>query len=673
MSFIYRKEIDGLRALAIIPVVLYHANILGFSGGYIGVDIFFAISGFLITSIILRDLRKGTFSFSNFFQRRIRRIFPALFVVISMTSIFGYFYFLYPDDLEGLGKSIFSQSIFLSNIFFMRKTGYFDQLAETQPLLHLWTLSVEEQFYLLFPVILFTVFAFFKKKLLPIVSTLLILSFALSIYLVNFNPGNTFTIPLIPDLWGRSLNLTAGFYILPSRAWELLVGSVIAITALSIKSKSYAEIVSAIGIGAIIYSITQFDANTRFPGFAAMLPVLGSAAIIISNVNTKTYVGKFLSSSLLVWVGLISYSLYLWHWPVLVFGKIILSQPDTIDYLAMILLSASLAWITYILIETPFIKRRFLYNKNTMMFVGILSFIVLGTFGYCMKYINTNVHLPQYTQNLFAARDDRGPRYAECILNKNLETLENDGPCLLGQPLVETRDDFIILGDSHSGEIFHVIDNLAKQNEVTGSLFYSSECVPIPNVSRKIPGNECYQTKNIAINYLTNNNIKNILLVARWNYYTGSNDAGFIGDADTRIFSKEESRVVFEQNLIEMVEMLNKQGVHITIMSQVPEHTNFNPRDVFYKAIRERTPPKFDRVSMSDHRNYNDFTDKIFKKLERDYGVEIINPEQFFCSDKEGCLFELNNKILYRDADHLNYTGAKELEPLFEDYIDSLK
>ena len=360
----YRAEIDGLRALAVIPVMLFHAGIESFSGGFVGVDVFFVISGYLITTILLEDIENNRFSIVNFYERRARRILPALFVVMIATSIAAWM-LMNPLELRKFGNALLGVASFSSNIIFWRGTGYFHESSEFNPLIHTWSLAVEEQYYLLFPIFLILAWKLGKKR------TLLTICFVAAVSL------------LLSELWWRKYP-TANFYLAPTRAWELLAGSLTAfwINKRGVKANNT---LSLLGFVAIFFSIFAYSKNTPFPSVYALVPVAG-VMLLILFAGEGTWVAKFLSIKLIVGIGLISYSTYLWHQPVLalmrLFAKeITLPMGSTTIALTLCMLLGYLSW-RYI--ETPFRKRNFL-NTNLLLVCGLASLLVLACIGFLSK------------------------------------------------------------------------------------------------------------------------------------------------------------------------------------------------------------------------------------------------------------------------------------------------
>ena len=332
----YRPDIDGIRALAVVPVVLFHAGIWPFSGGYIGVDVFFVISGYLITTILVNDVRAEKFSVVRFYDRRIRRIFPALFLMMGLCFIASWFILL-PSHFEDFSESAFAAAIFLSNVQFWREAGYFGADAELAPLLHTWSLAVEEQFYVVFPLLL----ALIHRRGLPLLKVILagtfFVSFFLSVYFVKIAPE-------------------AAFYLTPMRAWELMAGSILAVGGVApITNRKLAEGVALGGAVLILVSVFSFSQETPFPGLAALLPVVGTAALIHSGANSDTVIRRVLSIRPLVFIGLVSYSFYLFHWPIFVFYRHLegVDGPAYIRW-ALVFVSFFCAWLSWRFVESPF-------------------------------------------------------------------------------------------------------------------------------------------------------------------------------------------------------------------------------------------------------------------------------------------------------------------------------
>ncbi len=357
---VYRKEIDGLRALAVIPVILFHAG-LGVSGGYVGVDIFFVISGYLITSIILRELTAGTFSLIHFYERRIRRILPALFFVIFVCLPFAWLWLL-PHELKSFAESVVAVVLFSSNILFWQESEYFATGAEYIPLLHTWSLAVEEQYYVIYPLLMLLLWRFGRYWLVALILLTGLLSLGLS-------------------EWGWRYFPEANFYLLPTRAWELMLGALLAFYLFRHKQPGGAirQWGSLLGILFIVAAVFFFDSDTPFPGFYALVPTTGAALIILfTTEGTLAY--WLLSQRLMVGMGLVSYSAYLWHQPLFVFARIrSMDTPSLGLMLALSIATFVLAYLTWLIIERPFRNKRFLARKTLFFIAAIAALLLLGT------------------------------------------------------------------------------------------------------------------------------------------------------------------------------------------------------------------------------------------------------------------------------------------------------
>lgn len=664
----YRSDIDGLRALAIIPVVLFHAGFSLFSGGFVGVDVFFVISGFLISSIILRELNNGNFSFLKFFERRVRRILPALLVVTSFTLLFGYKLLLYPGEFNELSKSVFAMSSLLSNVFFLRKIDYFNFTTEQFPLLHTWTLSVEEQFYIVFPILLLITYKYIKNKIVLLFILLAISSFIYSVYLVNIVPGENFSMPFLPKIWGGSINETAGFYLLTTRAWEFLCGVIVTLLSISIKSKQLSELIGFIGLSLLVFAITQFDSRTEFPGLLALIPVTGSLMIIISNNHQTTLVGKILSWRPMLWAGLLSYSLYLWHWPVFVYAKIAFVEISLIGTWLLVVLSFILSYLSYKYVETPFRKSNPKYSSLFVVASGITMLVIFAFIGLSLSYLNVSNVAPAFAQKVFEARE-YGVLENNCLINKKADDYLSKGPCYLGTKDSSLPISFVLWGDSHAGTLIDTINSLATKHNVRGAVFVSSACAPIEGVSSSPPKSECETVKKLALEFIKVKNVSTVVLAAKWNTYLGEEPISpqhyLLIDSDSRGVSKSESKIVFEKRLRMMLNNMSENKRNVFILKQVPRYDKYNPRKTFYDSIAIGHIPKLPTISLSKHLANNQTSDEIIDKMDSIKDIMIINPSETFCQ-QETCYLEMDNTILYRDISHLNTAGVQILEKKLE-------
>ncbi|MEN9920684.1 MAG: hypothetical protein RL538_577 [Candidatus Parcubacteria bacterium] len=371
----YRADIEGLRGIAVLSVVFFHFDYQWFSGGALGVDMFFVISGFLITSLIVREQKQNTFSLSEFWSRRIRRILPALTVFMLAISLYMYSENPPFSSFENVGEAITTQSVFVSNIYFLHTVNLLEPANSTrpEPLTHTWSLSVEEQFYVIFPLLLIILLSYSRNITITGLAVVTTTSFIFFIYLTELDPFGNF--PFSDHVY---LNIIGGFYMFPARAWELLLGSLGALVAIRLSPKG-ARALSAsgallIGVGLIVTII--------LPGWERTLPVLGTLFIIIANTSSETPVKKFLSWSPLVWVGSISYSLYLWHWPIYQFYREAHGYAEVPLHrsIGLLIVSLTIAAISYEFVEKPFLKKKN-WNRKKVYLFGIGAMIITALAG----------------------------------------------------------------------------------------------------------------------------------------------------------------------------------------------------------------------------------------------------------------------------------------------------
>lgn len=366
----YRREVDGLRALAVVPVILFHGGFTAFSGGFVGVDVFFVISGYLITSIILTDLEASQFSLVRFYERRARRILPALFLVMAASSFFAYSWMM-PDEFKNFGQSLIATSTFSNNILLAITSDYWSIASEFKPLLHTWSLGVEEQYYIIFPLLMIIFWAYFRNWTL----------FVLSVF---------FVISMISAVWGVVHVPTMAFYALPTRAWEILLGAFaayfLAHNKIDVSAKNRNQVLSLIGVAMIIVPVFIFNQKYPSPGLTTLAPTVGVVLIILFALE-GTLVHQFLSSRAMVGIGLISYSLYLWHQPLFALARVYLEEaPGTAVFVALIALAFALAYLTWRFVETPF-RNRAIIGKGTVAIISVLGSLSFCVFGY---YLNVS-------------------------------------------------------------------------------------------------------------------------------------------------------------------------------------------------------------------------------------------------------------------------------------------
>lgn len=441
----YRREIDGLRAIAVLPVMLYHAGLHAFSGGFVGVDIFFVISGYLITSIVLAELQGSRFTLLKFYERRARRILPALFLVMGVSSIISPALLL-PDELKNFGQSLVAATLSSNNCLLAITSGYWNLASEFKPLLHTWSLGVEEQYYIIFPLLLILGWRFFRPRIGAILIAAGLISFSAACYGVVWKP----------DL---------AFFLLPTRAWEIIVGCLTALYLGKLRGYIRAararQAFGALGITLILASFLFFDRNNPSPGLSMLMPVLGAALVIIFATE-ETMAGRLLGSRVLVALGLISYSAYLWHQPLFSFARVYsLDAPGVHIMLLLALLSIALAYLTYRFVEVPFRKREGLGRVSIWYSACICSalFISFGfylhkSYGLAHRMFDMNVvsvadiDKAIYNQRVFTMKKDEfardggikilvvGNSFARDFVNMTTETFD------LSNAEIVYRDDF---------------------------------------------------------------------------------------------------------------------------------------------------------------------------------------------------------------------------------------
>jgi peptidoglycan/LPS O-acetylase OafA/YrhL len=500
-NFTYRPDLDGLRAVAVLLVVFEHLR-TRVTGGYIGVDVFFVISGYLISSVIISDMTSGSFSLAKFYERRIRRIVPALLVMILVVALLAYRCFV-PSEITAFAWSALAAQFSVSNLLFAHQTGYFDAPSTFKPLLHTWSLAVEEQFYLLFPIFLVVVRPRAARRLNAAIWIVVVLSFAVACIWVRRDP-------------------TVAFYFAPLRAWELLIGTIVSQRFVpAVHNKVYRNLAAAVGMLLILVPGFVYTGETQFPGLAALPPCLGTALVIWTGETGTSFIHKLLSFRPLVFVGLISYSLYLWHWPILVFQKTNLLLVDApmgskrvqIAVFGVSFLVAVLSWQ---LIETPFRKGRFRPGRRSLFVVsgtafaslGFVAFYMIVTNGISSRFNGEALEVSRYTSF------DPSQAYREKLCH-----LEPDDKFSTYRPDICLKNDsarkhYLLLGDSHGAQLYLGLSTVFP--EINFSQATVAQCRPFvtPAVNAKP---DCLKMlEYVYREYLVHHHVDEVLLAGRW-------------------------------------------------------------------------------------------------------------------------------------------------------------
>ncbi|WP_100643252.1 acyltransferase family protein [Alteromonas facilis] len=644
MKLNYRPDIDGLRAVAVLPVIFFHAGFDFFSGGYLGVDVFFVISGFLITNILLNELYDGRFSIVNFYERRARRILPALFVVLLATTIVGAI-FMSPYEFKEYSQSLFSVVLFLSNIFFYLEIDYFSLAAEEMPLLHTWSLAIEEQYYLLFPPFLFIAYKFGVRIVLYFLVFIAILSFSLMLIQMD------------------SVDNSAAFYWPITRAWELLAGSICAIFSSS-RSRQF-NYIADIGLLILLGSIILWPENTVHPNQLTLLPVVATCLIVLfPNENSISF--KLLSREKVVFIGLISYSLYLWHQPVFAFLRMkTFGHPSLVIFSAAIVVTFFLAIVSYKYIETPF-RNKARYTRAYVFYLslfGISFFSLMGLTGHFTQGLPERfVYLEQFEDSI-----KHSAKRKECHASDRNYITPQDA-CIYFN---HTNVKWATFGDSHTVEPAYALAEMLERKQIGLQHHSYSGCVPALNFTLK-NREMCSQWLNETLTYLEQQSeVENVLVGFRYSYGIFGDNVGIypqipkaieLDIVDSSDINDNEKLELYWLNLSEIISRLVDSNKTVWLLDPIPElpvhiSKGANPFSIYGKS----TLLDLYRATSSEyyHKRHNFILDKL-NTLNENKGVRRIRVYDLFC-DEDGCPAVIDNKALYFDDDHLSVDGARIL------------
>ncbi|WP_018927570.1 acyltransferase family protein [Pseudomonas umsongensis] len=639
-TFGNRRDIDGLRALAVIPVVLFHFGFSTFSGGFVGVDVFFVISGFLITSILFREIGAQRFSFVDFWARRARRIIPALSVVLLATLALGWL-LLTAKDFSELGRTVRYQSLFISNILFMREDGYFQPASELKPLLHTWSLAVEEQYYIFFPLLMVLLMRHVRHWRWMLFAMLLV-SFGLNIAYIDRKPD-------------------VAFFSLPTRAWELLCGAMLAVLPASkqaVRPWLY-QSVGVAGLTAVLVAVFTFDKATVFPGWAALLPVLGATALIWSGGYGSTWSGQVLSARALVWIGLLSYSLYLWHWPVYVYANATsIDGIQPLEATGWMLLALGLAWLSWRFVELPFRERLLLAGRKPVLLGGLLAMIALAVTG---SMVRSADGFPQrLTGKALEYAQSREWRAGQMKCMLVTSDKELDKACLVGgnEEIPATQ---MFWGDSHAAALLPAIESSAKREGRPVWLYSMSACPPVLSNDLR---QRCKDFNEQTMERVRSLQIKDVVLASNWNLYIYGRE-----DGDKKVLLNQYDNMAQAEERMAMalkarVAAIRGAGAQVWLFKEVPLQRKGSIDRLTSLARIGRSAEGLGRP-LEEHLARQRFLNTLFDSLSAaDSGVHVIDPTPLMCVGQI-CSIEVNGHSQYKDEDHLSDAGSARLSPLF--------
>ena len=622
----YRREIDGLRALAVIPVIFFHAGFDTFSGGFVGVDVFFVISGYLITTIILTEKESNTFTLLGFYERRARRILPALFFVI-FSCMFMAWFCLFPDDMKLFSESIVSVTLFASNVFFWRDTNYFATAAELKPLLHTWSLAVEEQYYALFPIFILSTWRLGRRWII------LLLTFAAFLSLAAAQ-------------WGSFNMPAATFFLLPTRCWELLIGVFVSfylfrncnarVTVVK-TSQSISQTFSAIGLLLITYAVFTFNKKTPFPGLYALVPTIGTALIILFATQ-KTFVGNLLGRRLFVGIGLISYSAYLWHQPLFAFSRLhSIGEPSKLQLVALACAAFFLAYLTWKYVETPFRERNKITRKQVFLCCALFNtiFIGIGTLGHFSngfeKIYQLRLSPEQYEiYSYISINNDEVVREGKCSLRDDQSYKNFSLEC---QNVNKNEPTLLIWGDSHAAALSKGLREVHK-NVIQ---YTASACPPIVDVNILNRPN-CMDINDFVKKEISRLKPNKIFLHANWYLYK---------DYDLKL--KIDSTITSIRKI--------SPETHITIIGSAPQYLPSLPKVMLMSGI------DLSQVTFAQMSLYSELTlmDKELQQIAKDQDVEFLSPINSLCLESKcQIVTKYENKMMPTafDYGHLTVGGS---------------
>lgn len=673
MALEYRREIDGLRAVAVVSVVAYHAGVPGFGGGFVGVDVFFVISGFLISTLLVVELQtRGSIDLLAFYARRARRLLPAFFLVVAVTLLLGWL-FLVPleSEQDSLASSVVAAAVYLANVHFAQTTaGYFDAPSELQPMLHTWSLAVEEQFYFLWPILLLAcgwIAARWRTGLAPLIWGLLAVIFAASLLFSWLSAA------------GSERAAHVAFFILPSRAWELAVGALLALALMRSAQnlpRSVGATLTAVGLLAIAISVIVFAHGMPFPSATALLPTLGAAAVIAGTwVTPQSAAARLLASPPMVAVGLLSYSWYLWHWPLLAIVRAHeLGVKEVWRDSLVAVFALGLAAATYLLVESPVRRRQV---AGAWSNIRILGAAAIGALLIIAGARTLQAHAVIAANEGALARlarvsADKGWSRLRCFhdAGKSFEALRPRRACM--QP-ADAKKYIVVWGDSHADHLASMLETATAAHAVGLLPRTMSGCPPLLKVDIIRTGKAregCAQFNRAVLDEideaLRRDEVLGIVLSGRWSHYLGTPE--LTGDHTEDIVAQpghKASASAAPEALVEGLRAtlgaLAQRGIKVVVVAPLPEQRFNVPMCLARRPVEFCSVPR-DRAEQHRARALA----LVHAAIGNARDVRLWDPERWLCPDRR-CWAERDGIIIYRDNDHLSPSGARSLAPHFAD------
>lgn len=622
-SIQYRPDVDGLRTIAIIPVIIFHMHANWLAGGFVGVDVFFVISGYLITSLLLRKMLLKEFSFADFYIRRARRLLPAAFamyVVVALAFLFAY----PPPYFEKVSQGIFFSALFVSNIYFWKQGGYFSENLELNPLLHTWSLSVEEQYYFVVPLLIFLTLKWFRFSwLVALLVTATLVSLAIAIQY----PSNS--------------ESYASFYLLVTRFYEMSIGGIVAaLHNRGIKTESHSGWLRLLGLCIVFYAIFMFSGDMAYPSYHALVPVLGTALILFASSN-KGVLYAVLSSRLFVSIGLISYSLYLWHWPIIVFVKWFYELTFmTVAWAVLAIFSFAIA--SFYTIEKPFRTGALKKPKTALPTLGVSWCVIVISVFTVVDTLNVKVSDPDGELSKTHLRAVK----AESTRNQCTNQIRKFGTmqfCVVDNQPVEKPLRVFIWGDSHGSALSHAYH--AMPSDYLVHFTNNTGCPPLPNVERIGNSHNCGFEAKTIIAHLLKEQYDKVILVGAYNNYLN-------WDIVTDAQKKKSSVDAIRAGLVELTNTLGTEEIYF-----VPQGPRFD-RDVPEHYMRVKGKNANEEIYV-DKETYNSQQQQMLQLIDTKQ-ITVLELEDVYCRG-HSCPGTKQGVLLYKDSHHVSNDFSYEL------------